>query len=77
MANINPQALKLNHLNHQQQGNIIINTEGNFEADDESDPNQSDDDIELVPNQNIDDSSSSEDEEGDKKNEEFKYDICQ
>jgi hypothetical protein len=39
MANINPQALKLNHLNHQQQGNIIINTEGNFEADDESDPN--------------------------------------
>jgi len=76
MTNINPQALKLNHLNHQQQGNITIDTESNFEADDESDPNQSDDDIELIPNQNIDDSSSSEDEEADKNDEEFKYDIC-
>ena len=75
MANINPQALKLNHLNHQQEGTITLNTEINFDAYDESDPNQSDDDIELNPNQNIDDSSSSEDEDADKNYEEFKYDM--
>ena len=39
---MNPQALRLNYLSYNKEGKALPNAEPNFEADDESDPNQSD-----------------------------------
>jgi hypothetical protein len=49
MSTVNPQALRLNPLSYNKEGTVQSEAEANFEADDESDPNQSDEELDLNP----------------------------